>query len=163
MTLRLVTMVQPSFADQIDEYMWANRFRNRSDAVRALIEVGLSGGAAADRPALGLVVQDNEPEPAPIGPLPVIRLPDAQMVGVVPAVVQWLNAAIQREQRAKFTEDEIYRGCWRKPDGYELLTSDRNVVRRSMGEIGWIKRVDRRGRSRGDHVTTWEAPEASSL
>jgi hypothetical protein len=154
-TVRCITMMQPSMIERIDAYRWANRYKSQADAVRALIDLALSGQPAAT--ATGspeLVVVDG---PDLHKPLPVVKVSDSDNFGNVPLVVQWLNAAIKEQRRDSFTEDEIYRGAWRKPDDYQLAKGDRAAVRLAMAPVGWVAALDR-GKVRGSVTTVYSAP-----
>lgn len=148
LTARLVVLVEPSMLSALDVFWRKHNLDGRSDAVRHMIRLGLEQddpGSAEDPNAL-----------PHFDKLPVVKVKPEQNVGLVPLVVQWLNAAIQREQRVRFSEDEIFRGAWKMPDSYELTKTDRATVRISMGPVGWHSFVDRSG-PRGAATTYYQA------
>jgi hypothetical protein len=157
--VRLVLMVSPSMVPRLDDHMHDNRLRNRSDAVRDLLERALDGVPTTPRPgeasspAITAEPLDGEPKP-----LPRVEVPHDQNNGPVPMVVQWLNKAIRTEKRGRFTEDEIFRGAWRKPDNYALAPKDRKTLAIGMEPTGWARTTVRAGRAPGDPLHVWSAP-----
>lgn len=149
-TNRVLVLMTDSEVESLDTWRFANRYPGRSEAIRALIDVGIGAIADDDRTeaSYGVPAQAT---------LPVVRGPQAGDHGHAHAVLPWLSAAIEREQRASFTEAEILAGALKlDPDTVEL--GQRKAVEIVMGDIGWRKVLDRSGPVGSRAQRTYSAP-----
>lgn len=170
--VRSITMMQPSMVEAIDAYRWANKLASQSDAVRSLISVALGEvdcariappPSADARPAAA----QAPVEVKGVGPFvaPSIEVRDDDNCGLTPMIVQWLRRAVKVQQRSSFTEEEIYRGAWGKPnaplpDVAQPDKGQRAAIRIAMQAVGWEQASSRAGAARGAVSFIWSAPSS---
>jgi hypothetical protein len=64
-TVRVPTMMTPSEVAAIDDWLFSNRVRGRSEAIRRLVAIGLkaSGAAAPAKPTKGMAIRASKRRP----------------------------------------------------------------------------------------------------